>query len=518
MKKIFALLVTLTLVCSLLSVPAFAAEATASPYVVDAKSTNPNNYDKICGFIIDTSLKQVGDSTSTTYQLQMAVGSYNGMASLEAASKIFKFTTSTIVNGGYWPGAVAVDIPLNGSAQMKYTGTTPLFSSDVSTFSIMKRYGSQTLSIDKITWLDSEGNALSGYGKLSKTSSVLFDAKVTNPDNYANIYGYKINVTNSGTMGLYFAKIAVGDGTAYGNVISSWVSKTLSSYKPGVPIVDIAAGASGDWQYVSTTPIFSGSNSYLSLSEDAAQTTFSVNSIVWLDANGKELSGAARQVVFNTDGGSSITSITRYDGDSQKAPADPRKTGYSFDSWYIGETKAEFPYTIAGDLTLTAHWIAKQYTVKFNAQKGSEVASQVIGYNTTVSAPETPTKAGYVFDNWYTAANGGDVVTFPYTVLKNTTVYAHWIKFSTVTVSSVKSVGATKSVVKLTWDAANGADQYKVYIATTKDGEYKAVATVKETKCSINSLKTGTKYYFKVVPYQGSKAGRASEIITVKTK
>lgn len=46
--------------------------------------------------------------------------------------------------------------------------------------------------------------------------------------------------------------------------------------------------------------------------------------------------------------------------------------------------------------------------------------------NPTAGALATPTRTGYTFDGWYTAASGGTQVTSSTTISKNTTIYAHW--------------------------------------------------------------------------------------------
>lgn len=45
---------------------------------------------------------------------------------------------------------------------------------------------------------------------------------------------------------------------------------------------------------------------------------------------------------------------------------------------------------------------------------------------TTIEEPVAPTRAGYIFDGWYTATPEGEKVTFPLTASQTTTLYAHW--------------------------------------------------------------------------------------------
>jgi len=78
------------------------------------------------------------------------------------------------------------------------------------------------------------------------------------------------------------------------------------------------------------------------------------------------------------------------------APAAPTKTGYTFDGW-----DKEIPATMpAEDVTITAKWKINQYTITFDTAGGSEVAAIKQDYNTAVTAPADPTKTGYTFAGW----------------------------------------------------------------------------------------------------------------------
>lgn len=67
------------------------------------------------------------------------------------------------------------------------------------------------------------------------------------------------------------------------------------------------------------------------------------------------------------------------------------------------------------------------YTVTFNSNGGSEVASQTVEEGTTVTEPADPTKEDYTFGGWYKE----DTLTTEWdftndTVSGNTTLYAKW--------------------------------------------------------------------------------------------
>lgn len=109
-------------------------------------------------------------------------------------------------------------------------------------------------------------------------------------------------------------------------------------------------------------------------------------------------------------------------GEDATAPANPLKTGYTFTGWnneYSGVTS---------DLTITATYLVNQYTVAFYTYGGSNVEPITQNYGTTITAPEAPTKEGYIFSGWFSDSS----LTTPYifTTISNENVilYASWEK------------------------------------------------------------------------------------------
>ena len=101
-------------------------------------------------------------------------------------------------------------------------------------------------------------------------------------------------------------------------------------------------------------------------------------------------------ITFDSAGGSSVADITQDYNSAVTAPADPTKTGYVFAGWIPA-----FPATMPldGD-SLTAQWTANSYTITFDSAGGTPVASITQDYNSAVTAPADPTKAGYTFAGW----------------------------------------------------------------------------------------------------------------------
>lgn len=71
--------------------------------------------------------------------------------------------------------------------------------------------------------------------------------------------------------------------------------------------------------------------------------------------------------------------------------------------------------------------VVKGYTVKFNSNGGSAVASQTVKKNGLSKKPADPVRTGYVFDGWYTD-NGTFKNKFKFSthITKNITLYAKW--------------------------------------------------------------------------------------------
>ena len=100
-------------------------------------------------------------------------------------------------------------------------------------------------------------------------------------------------------------------------------------------------------------------------------------------------------LTFKPDNGEEdIVATVKYGADIT-APAGLEKTGYTFAGW-----DQEIPDTMpAEDVTITAKWQIKQYTITFKDGE-TTIASITQDYGTEVTAPEDPTKTGYTFVGW----------------------------------------------------------------------------------------------------------------------
>ncbi|MBQ6058147.1 MAG: InlB B-repeat-containing protein [Treponema sp.] len=156
-----------------------------------------------------------------------------------------------------------------------------------------------------------------------------------------------------------------------------------------------------------------------------------------------------RTVTYSTEHATAPEKLTVADGTALTAEQLPALTesGYTFGGWHDGETKAEAGYKVTKDVTLTAKWTkntvtptpddgeddggntseATTYTVTFNTNGGTEVASQKIESGKTATEPTAPTKDGFTFGGWYTDSDFTTAFSFSTEITANITLYAKWI-------------------------------------------------------------------------------------------
>ena len=83
---------------------------------------------------------------------------------------------------------------------------------------------------------------------------------------------------------------------------------------------------------------------------------------------------------------------------------DPIKEGYTFDGWYLNDTKISEGATFNEDCDLIAKFTINKYTYKFIVD-GKVIKEEVAEYGTEIEFPKTPTKTQdkenkYVFEKW----------------------------------------------------------------------------------------------------------------------
>ena len=192
---------------------------------------------------------------------------------------------------------------------------------------------------------------------------------------------------------------------------------------------------------------------------------------------------------------------------------------------------------------------AVKYTVTFNSNGGSTVASKQVLAGSAVTLPANPTKSGYTFDGWYT--NSG--LTTKYTnqaITQNTTLYAKWTSSSVVdpnppvtdpgdgeeidydilfpndetedpilpkaNVDTDKPT-VTDTTATITFDVGDADGKCVIYRSTSKDSGYVEIKTIDckgKTTFTDSGLNPDTTYYYRI-RMVGSK--KISDAIIVKT-
>ena len=158
-------------------------------------------------------------------------------------------------------------------------------------------------------------------------------------------------------------------------------------------------------------------------------------------------------ITFNPNGGT-VLENTRTVEEGQPIGTLPMasRDGYIFMGWYTsatGGSKISSTTTISSNITFYAHWneIDKtKYIVTFDGNGGnvSERNRQIEEGNIIGTLP-TATREGYIFEGWYTAINGGNLITITTVINSDVTFYAHWKKSITEANYTVKHFLMDKS-------------------------------------------------------------------------
>ena len=119
-------------------------------------------------------------------------------------------------------------------------------------------------------------------------------------------------------------------------------------------------------------------------------------------------------------------------GTATKPETDPSRTGYTFQYWSTTKDGSSGAYNfntpVTSDLTLYAVWQEKTYTVTFDTDGGSSIASQTVSWLHKAERPSTdPTKSGYKFAGWASDAKRTKVYNFDAAIEQDTTLYAVWM-------------------------------------------------------------------------------------------
>lgn len=158
----------------------------------------------------------------------------------------------------------------------------------------------------------------------------------------------------------------------------------------------------------------------------------------------------------------------------------PTRTGHAFLGWAKSASATTAAYqpgasiSIAANTTLYAVWQAYTYTVVLDANDGSDTSESLTKtYDIPLTLPIGPTRTGYTFTGWNTAADGSGTsyaAGEAYTDNAATTLYAQWAA-STYTVTFDANGGSVSPTsMTVTYGSPYGALPIPVRMGYRFDG------------------------------------------------
>ena len=145
-----------------------------------------------------------------------------------------------------------------------------------------------------------------------------------------------------------------------------------------------------------------------------------------------------------TGTGATATKTVTYNAAYGTLPV-PTKTGYGFAGWWTqasGGTQVSATTKMgAADTTIYAHWTISSYTLTADCYGGTAPSTLPTGWTANGQQPyrtlnyqseygtlPEPTRQGYIFAGWFTAASGGSEVNSNTKMgAANATIYARWV-------------------------------------------------------------------------------------------
>ena len=137
-------------------------------------------------------------------------------------------------------------------------------------------------------------------------------------------------------------------------------------------------------------------------------------------------------LTFNANGGTvSPASRTLAEGAAYGTLPTPTRSGYTFVEWrtapYVGTLVTSSTTMGTDDVTIYAIWRGNAITITLNANGGTVTPTTKSVENGSVyGILPHPTRSGFIFDGWWTAATGGTKIKATDKPSGNQTVYAHW--------------------------------------------------------------------------------------------
>jgi uncharacterized repeat protein (TIGR02543 family) len=176
-------------------------------------------------------------------------------------------------------------------------------------------------------------------------------------------------------------------------------------------------------------------------------------------------------ISFNTNGGSSLESITKEYGSTLMTPDDPVLEGHTFAGWYADnntfDTQYEFITMPGVDFTLYAKWEVMKLNVVFR-DSTNVILSDIINYGERIEKPASPEKTNCVFVGWYADVNLTEEFDFSKVHNADKEIYAKWTHATNV-VNIVVTNGMEQTTQNVSMIVGKELDELSSLLRTYKD-------------------------------------------------
>ena len=256
-----------------------------------------------------------------------------------------------------------------------------------------------------------EGASFKGWATSSSATAVEYVSGRTYSNTTASLILYAVWSADDGlliynacggTVSPVFASVSVG--SSYGTL--------PTPTRTGYTFAGWWTAATGGTQVAESTTMGSAGTAIIY----AHWTANAVTTTLTFDAAGGSVSPASKSVT---------------EGQAYGTLPTPTRSGYTFAGWFTHATGGDTvtAATVAGDedATIYAHWTGESLTITFNANGGTVTeTTRTVERGHQYRRLPFPTRSGYAFDGWFTAATGGTQVTAGGYPSASITLYAHW--------------------------------------------------------------------------------------------